>query len=374
MNQTSSLRFASMQHGFGDVYMPHWEKTLVRPTQSIKEVLKVIDKAELQVALVVDEDRKLLGVITDGDVRRGLLKGLGLESQAHEVMTRNPTVANSEMRPSAIEALMREKQLRHIPLLDAEGVLLDLFLLDEATRRERFENTVVLMAGGLGERLSELTKDIPKPLLKVGNKPILEIILESFLSQGFYRFQISVNYKADLIEAYFGDGSRWGAKIDYLHERTRMGTAGSLSLLQEKPKEPFFVMNGDLLTKVNFKQMLEFHNAQAQLATMAVREYDVQVPFGVIELDGQNIINIVEKPVKRYFVNAGVYILSPQCLSLIPEDEFFDMPSLFLKLIGSGFSTASFPVHEYWLDIGQMSDFQRAGVEYLEHWSVKEKG
>jgi dTDP-glucose pyrophosphorylase len=372
MNQTSSFRLAN-EHYSGDIVMAHWEKTLVRSDQSIRDVLKVIDAAELQVALVVNEQRKLLGVITDGDIRRGFLKGLGLESRASEVMTQNPTVASSDMRPSAIEALMREKQLRHIPLLDTDGILLDLFLLDEATKRERFENTVVLMAGGLGERLGELTKDVPKPLLKVGDKPILEIILESFLSQGFYRFQFSVNYRADMIETYFGDGSHWGASIEYLHEPTRMGTAGSLGLLQDKPSEPFFVMNGDLLTKVNFKQMLEFHTAQAQLATMAVREYDVQVPFGVIELDGQNIINIVEKPVKRYFVNAGVYILSPQCLALIPKDEFFDMPSLFLKLIQSGFSTTSFPIHEYWLDIGRMSDFQRAGVEYLEHWSRKEE-
>lgn len=352
--------------------MADWQKTLVSPEQSIRQVLKVIDTAELQIALVVDDQRRLLGLITDGDVRRGLLRGLSLESSAREVMTRNPTVASSDMRPSAIEALMREKQLRHIPLVDAGGVLLNLYLLDEATRRERLENTVVLMAGGLGQRLSELTKDVPKPLLRLGDKPILEIILESFLAQGFYRFQISVNYKADMIQEYFGDGSRWGASISYLHEPTRMGTAGSLSLLQEKPKEPFFVMNGDLLTKVNFKQMLEFHISQAQLATMAVREYDVQIPFGVIELEGQNIINIVEKPVKRYFVNAGVYILSPQCLPLIPKDQFFDMPSLFLKLIQSGFGTASFPVHEYWLDIGRMSDFQRAGVEYLENWGKKE--
>ncbi len=371
VNQASSFRLEDFIPG--DLSMAHWQKTLVDPDASIRKVLKVIDEAELQVALVVNENRKLLGVITDGDVRRGLLRGLTLEACASEVMTQNPTVASSDMRPSAIEALMREKQLRHIPVLDEQGVLLDLFLLDEATKIERFENTVVLMAGGLGERLGELTKDMPKSLLKVGDKPILEIILESFLAQGFYRFQLSVNYKAEMIENYFGDGSRWGASIGYLNEHTRMGTAGSLSLFQEKPKEPFFVMNGDLLTKVNFKQMLEFHTAQAQLATMAVREYDVQVPFGVIELDGQNIINIIEKPVKRYFVNAGVYILSPQCLPLIPKDEFFDMPSLFLKLINNGFTTSSFPLHEYWLDIGRMSDFQRAGVEYLEHWSRKEE-
>ncbi len=351
--------------------MADWLKTLVSPANTIREVLAAIDAAELQIALVVDENKKLLGVITDGDVRRGLLAGLTLESAAHKVMNTLFTVATLDMKPSATETLMREKQLRHIPIVNEHGVILDLRLLDEVTKTERLPNVVVLMAGGLGERLGELTKDIPKPLLKVGDKPILEIILESFLSQGFHRFFISVNYKSEMIEEYFSDGSRWGAEIKYVRETKRLGTGGSLSLLPELPKEPFFVMNGDLLTKVNFKGMLEFHTSQTQLATMAVREYDVQIPFGVTELDGHKITGLVEKPVKRFFVNAGVYVLSPQCLPLIPNDEFFDMPSLFQKLIENGFNTSSFPIHEYWLDIGRISDFQRANVEYLENWVTK---
>jgi dTDP-glucose pyrophosphorylase len=351
--------------------MVDWHKTLVSPTNTIREVLAAIDVAELQIALVVSEEKKLLGMITDGDVRRGLLAGMTLESSANSVMNTQFTVATQAMKPSATEALMREKQLRHIPVVDEHGIILDLRLLDEATKTERLPNVVVLMAGGLGERLGELTKDIPKPLLKVGDKPILEIILESFLSQGFHRFFISVNYKSEMIETYFGDGSRWGANIQYVRETKRLGTGGSLSLLSELPKDPFFVMNGDLLTKVNFKGMLEFHISQAQLATMAVREYDVQIPFGVTELDGHKITSLVEKPVKRFFVNAGVYVLSPQCLPLIPKDEFFDMPNLFQKLIDNGFATSSFPIHEYWLDIGRLSDFQRANVEYLENWTAK---
>jgi dTDP-glucose pyrophosphorylase len=351
--------------------MADWLKTLVAPTHTIRQVLAAIDAAELQIALVVDQDKKLLGVITDGDVRRGLLAGLTLEATANSVMNTQFTSASEDMKPTAIETLMRDKQLRHIPILNERGILLDLRLLDEATKTERLPNVVVLMAGGLGERLGELTKDTPKPLLKVGDKPILEIILESFLAQGFHRFFISVNYKSEMIENYFGDGSRWGADIEYVRETKRLGTGGSLSLLPEIPKDPFFVMNGDLLTKVNFKGMLEFHASQTQLATMAVREYDVQIPFGVTELDGHKITGLVEKPVKRFFVNAGVYVLSPQCLPLIPKDEFFDMPNLFQKLINHGFATSSFPIHEYWLDIGRMSDFQRANVEYLENWTVK---
>jgi dTDP-glucose pyrophosphorylase/urease gamma subunit len=366
--QTSIQQATGIQQGKMVISMMNWEKTLVQPTDTLRQVLSVIDKAELQIALVVDDQKKLLGVITDGDVRRGFLAGLTLESTASKVMNPQFTVATQDMKPSAIEALMREKQLRHIPIIDENGIILDLRLLDEATKTERLPNIVVLMAGGLGERLGELTKDTPKPLLKVGDKPILEIILESFLAQGFHRFFISVNYKSQMIEDYFGDGSRWGAEIQYVRETKRLGTGGSLSLLSELPKEPFFVMNGDLLTKVNFKGMLEFHESQTQLATMAVREYDVQIPFGVTELDGHKITGLVEKPVKRFFVNAGVYVLSPQCLPLIPKDNFFDMPSLFQKLIDNGFATSSFPLHEYWLDIGRMSDFQRANVEYLENW------
>jgi dTDP-glucose pyrophosphorylase/predicted transcriptional regulator len=359
------------QHVKMVVSMSNWEKTLVRPTDTVRQVLKVIDTAELQIALVADETRKLVGVITDGDVRRGLLAGRTLESSASSVMNTEFTVAADDMKPSATEALMRERQLRHIPIVDENGTILGLRLLDEVTKTERLDNVVVLMAGGLGERLGELTKETPKPLLKVGDKPILEIILESFLAQGFHRFFMSVNYKSQMIEDYFGDGSRWGATIQYVRESKRLGTGGSLSLLPDMPKEPFFVMNGDLLTKVNFKGMLEFHETQAQLATMAVREYDVQIPFGVTELEGHKITGLVEKPVKRFFVNAGVYVLSPQCLPLIPKEEFFDMPNLFQKLITSGFNTSSFPIHEYWLDIGRLSDFQRANVEYLENWPAK---
>ncbi|MGL4611618.1 MAG: nucleotidyltransferase family protein [Trueperaceae bacterium] len=351
--------------------MAQWQQTLVSPENTIRQVLRVIDNAELQVALVTDPQDKLLGVITDGDVRRGLLRGQSLESPALSIMNTEFIAASPDMFLTAVEALMREKQLRHMPILDADGRILDLVLLDETTKTQRLDNLVVLMAGGLGERLGELTRETPKSLLKIGEKPILEIILESFLAQGFYRFCMSINYKADMIENHFGDGSRWGAEIRYVRESKRLGTGGSLSLLPEVPKEPFFVMNGDLLTKVNFKGMLEFHKAQAQLATMAVREYDVQIPFGVTELQGTTITGIVEKPIKRFFVNAGVYVLSPQCLPIIPQDTFFDMPNLFQKLMQGGFTTSSFPLHEYWLDIGQMGDFQRAGLDYLEHWITK---
>ena len=349
--------------------MLDWTKTFVSCESSLREVIATIDKAELQIALVVDKKTRLLGVITDGDVRRGLLKGLTLEAKAHEVMTQKPLTATPEMRLIAIEKLMQAHSLMHVPVIDEDGVMVSLAIQGKLLPRERFENEIFLMVGGLGTRLGELTKELPKPLLKIGNKPILEIILDSFLAQGFYKFTFAVNYKAELIESYFGDGSKWGADINYLRESKRMGTCGALSLIEERPELPFLVMNGDLLTKINFKHLLEFHKARNSLATMAVREYDVQVPFGVISLEGNRIKDLVEKPTQRYFVNAGVYVLSPEALDFIPNDSFYDITTLFQDLLHKGLPTHSFPIYEYWLDIGRMSDFHQAHIDFSEEWS-----
>jgi len=220
-----------------------------------------------------------------------------------------------------------------------------------------------LMAGGLGSRLGELTKDTPKPLLKVGTKPILEVILENFISHGFHRFYISVNYKAEMIRDYFGDGSRWGVEIRYLHEHKRLGTAGALSLLPDNPTLPVLVMNGDLLTKVNFRQLIDFHNETNSKATMCVREFELQVPYGVVQIANHRLRAIEEKPVQRFFVNGGIYVLSPDMLQFIPEDSFYDMPTLFDEIIARGEETSVFPIREYWIDIGRADDFERANDE-----------
>ena len=346
-----------------------WRATLVAPDASLRDVIATIDAAELQIAVVIDAEEHLLGVITDGDVRRALLRGLTLTTPAAEVMTLNPTTVTPDMRPTAIENLMLERDLRHIPVVDASGVLVGLALPGTNKGGRKFNNQVFLMAGGLGSRLGDLTRDTPKPMLRVGGKPILETILEGFLAQGFYRFTIAVNYKSDLIQAYFGDGSRWGAEVSYLHEAKRLGTCGALSLLEKTPEQPFFVMNADLLTKVNFGQMLEFHTLNSACATMAVREYDVQIPFGVVDTEDSSITALTEKPVQRYFVNAGVYVLEPDCLDHIPENDMFDMTQLFNSLLTRAQKAVSFPVHEYWLDIGRLSDFEQANSDYHELWA-----
>jgi NDP-sugar pyrophosphorylase family protein len=219
------------------------------------------------------------------------------------------------------------------------------------------------MAGGEGMRLRPLTKNIPKPMLKVGNKPLLHTLVEKFKDSGYINIVMCVNYKSKVIKDYFGDGEKFGVKIEYIHEKTKMGTAGALSLFKKKPKEPFFVINGDLLTNLNFEKMLDFHYEHNSMATMCVREYNIDSPYGEVKLKNENIKSIEEKPKHKFFVNAGVYILDPKCIDLIPK-KFFDMPSLFKKMIENKNKTISFPLGEYWLDIGKINDYKKANLEF----------
>lgn len=346
--------------------MSIWKELLVSPQTPIREAIQKLDAGAMQIVLVVDDKEQLLGTVTDGDIRRGILKGLALHDQVQKIMNPDPTVVRFDESRDSIMAAMQRKQLHHIPLVDDQRRVMGLETLDDLLQSRIRQNRVVLMAGGLGSRLRPLTDDCPKPMLKVGNKPLLETILENFMEYGFRRFYISVNYMADVVKAYFGDGSRWGADICYLQEDQKLGTAGALSLLPERPAEPLFVMNGDLLTKVNFSQLLDFHSSHDAGGTMCVREYDFQVPYGVVKIDGHRIAGIDEKPIQRFFVNAGIYVLEPDALDLIPPNTFYDMPTLFEKMIEQKKETAVFPVREYWLDIGQLADYDRANGEFMQ--------
>ncbi len=346
--------------------MSVWKEVLVSPQTPIRDAIQKLDAGAMQIILVVEENEQLLGTVTDGDVRRGILKGVALHDQVQKIMNPDPTVARFDESRDSIMATMQRKQLHHIPLVDDRRRVMGLETLDDLLQSRIRQNRVVLMAGGLGSRLRPLTDDCPKPMLKVGNKPLLETILENFMEYGFRRFYISVNYMADVVKEYFGDGSRWGADICYLQEDQKLGTAGALSLLPERTTEPLFVMNGDLLTKVNFSQLLDFHSSHGAGGTMCVREYDFQVPYGVVKIDGHRIAGIDEKPIQRFFVNAGIYVLEPDVLDLIPANTFYDMPSLFEKMIGQKKETAVFPIREYWLDIGQLADYDRANGEFMQ--------
>lgn len=345
--------------------MADWKRTLLSPDSVIADAIKVIDDSALQICLVVDDTERLLGTVTDGDIRRALLRGLGLEVPIDAIMKRDPLTAKPKTGREKLLAIMADSMLRQIPLLDADGRVVGLALIDELIRPAcGRRNPVVLMAGGIGSRLMPLTKSAPKPLLSVGDKPLLETILETFVEQNFRRFFISVNYKAHMIRDHFGDGRKWDADIRYLEEDRPLGTAGALRLIPERPDEPMIVMNGDLLTRVNFQHLLDYHRQSAAKATMCVREYDFEVPFGVVEIEDNRIRSLDEKPVHSFFVNAGIYVLDSEVVDLIPAGETCDMTTLFESLIGEGLPAAAFPIREYWLDVGSADQLKQANWEF----------
>lgn len=338
---------------------------------TIKEALQIIDLGAVKFAIIVDKDDRLIGTLTDGDIRRAILAGKTLDDDISTVYFNDPTVANANNTKEEIINLCTTKKIYQIPIVDNQGKVVSIDLLDELLKPEIHTNKVVLMVGGLGTRLRPLTENTPKPMLHVGGKPILQTIVEKFVSYGFVNIIMCVGYKSNIIQHFFEDGSKFGANIEYILEEQRMGTAGALSLLEKKPNEPFFVMNGDLLTNVNFEHLLEFHMASNSMATMCVREYDFQVPYGVVNVQDGKIISIEEKPVHKFFVSAGIYMLDPKCLENIPENEFYDMPTLFEQLIKSNQNTVSFPLREYWLDIGRLEEYEKANREYTKEFSLK---
>ena len=340
-----------------------WRKALVRLNTNIEQTIKVIDKGALRIALVVDDENILHGVVTDGDIRRALLNHVSLENPVKEIMNVNPRFASVSDSKTSILAILERDELLQIPILD-NGVLVGLETLQHLLTRSRHDNPVFLMAGGFGTRLRPLTDTCPKPLLRVGEKPILENILESFIANGFWNFYISTHYMSEMVTDYFGDGSKWGVEIRYVKESEPLGTGGALGLLpQNIPTIPLIMMNGDLLTSVNFEDLLKFHKESRASLTMCVREYDFQVPYGVVEAEGMCVKSIVEKPVHKFFVNAGIYVLDSQVVKSIERNEYIDMPTLATRLISTKDKVAMFPIYEYWLDIGQRKDFDRAQID-----------
>ena len=301
--------------------------------------------------------------MTDGDIRRGFLKGLNINSSIKSIIFKKPTVVRKNYSKEKLIKIALSKKIYQIPIVDKNGKLKGVHILDEIIQPKNKSNKVVIMAGGRGMRLRPLTKNIPKPMLKVGNKPILQIIIEKFKKSGYKNFVICVNYKSKMIKDFFGDGSKFGVKIEYIDEKKRMGTAGALSLFKLKPKKPFFVINGDLLTNLDFEKLIDFHHDHNSKATMCISEYNIKSPYGEVKLDVENIITIAEKPVHKFFVNAGVYVLDPSCIDLVPK-KFYDMTSLFKKIIINKNKVVSFPIGEYWLDIGRFNDYKKANLEY----------
>ena len=342
-----------------------WQKTLIPESSTIKQALAIINSEALRVAVVVDQKQKLRGMISDGDIRRGLLNDLTLSDSVVKVMNSSPITAKSGASKESLVELMEQKQILSVPLIDQSGRIVGLETLHSALSKERYKNPVFIMAGGFGTRLRPLTDNCPKPMLKIGDKPILETVIKRFIKAGFNNFYISTHYMPEQIHQHFGDGSDLGVSISYVHEDTPLGTGGALGLLPENmPQDlPLIMINGDVLTNVDFERLLSFHMENDADATMCVREYDYQIPYGVINGEGNKITSMVEKPIQRFFVNAGIYVLSPTVIQSVPKNHHIDMPTLLEQHMNERDNVLMFPIHEYWLDIGRMDDFNRAQAD-----------
>ena len=353
--------------------MENWRNLIITEQISILEAIKVIDSGGGQIALVADPAGRLCGTLTDADVRRAILSGMDLSLPALKIMNTCPTTIRDNDPESKALDLMRTHHLRQIPVLDANGCIVNTLMREEFLDNPHLPNAAVIMAGGLGTRLAPLTQNCPKPMLTVGAKPLLEIILDCLIESGFRRFFIAVNYMCEMIVDYFGDGMSKGVSIEYLQEDKRLGTAGALCLLPTAEAHPVLVINGDILTRINFQKIISYHTQMNAAATMAVKQYSFQVPYGVAVSDEQHYITaITEKPVHDFFVNAGIYVLSSSALCKIPDNCYFDMPSLFQKLLSENKPIAAFPIHEYWLDIGQPDDYQKANREFRSIFKVED--
>jgi dTDP-glucose pyrophosphorylase len=340
-----------------------WRSVCIKVTDTADNALRVLDAGGLRIALVTDDAGRLLGVISDGDIRRAILRRQDFSEPVTSIMNSRPTTVPFGTSREIVRGIMQQYSMMNIPVLDRDGRLVGLETFHDLLSVPKRDNWVVLMAGGFGTRLQPLTNDLPKPLLIVGDKPILETILEGFIAAGFHRFCISLHYRAQQIREYFGDGSHWGVTIRYVEEDMPLGTAGALGLLGNVGNRPVIMMNGDLLTKLDFNALIDFHESMKAAVTLCVREYDMQVPFGVVEGEDLLVRGIVEKPVHRFFVNAGVYVVSPEVIAVMRPACRIDMPDLVKTLIADKRKVPMFPIHEYWIDIGRPDDFHRAQQE-----------
>jgi dTDP-glucose pyrophosphorylase len=337
-----------------------WRKALLAVDATLQQAIVSLDASALQIVMVVDPMNVLLGTLTDGDIRRGLLRGLDMQSPVDSIIHRDPLVVPPQMERELVLQLMQANKVRQLPVVDSQRRVVGLHVWDELLVHERRPNTMVIMAGGKGMRLRPYTEHCPKPMLPVGGKPMLEHIIERARSEGFQRFVLAVHYLGHMVEDYFGDGSRWQVDIDYLREEAPLGTAGALALLDAKPEMPLIVTNGDVLTDIHYGELLDFHNHHGAAATMAVRMHEWQHPFGVVRTSGVDIIGFEEKPIIKSHINAGVYALDPNVLDHMYKGEHCDMPTLFAKLQDRGLRTVVYPMHEPWLDVGRVDDYTAA--------------
>jgi dTDP-glucose pyrophosphorylase len=345
--------------------MPNfWKKILLPANTTLHQAICCMDETSLQILIIVTDGGRLLGTLTDGDIRRGLLRGLEMSSTVESIIHRDPLVVPPQWGRDTVLQLMQANKVHQLPVVDEKRNVVGLHLWDELLAPSKRPNVMVVMAGGRGTRLGAYTEHCPKPLLPIGGKPMLEHIIERAKSEGFDHFVLSVHYLGQMIEEHFGDGERLKVQIDYLREQTPLGTAGALGLLKTRPAESFLVTNGDVLTDIRYGELLDFHIRHGASATMAVRLHEWQHPFGVVKTKGVDIVGFEEKPVARSHINAGVYVLEPNALDLIGVDEHCDMPTLFARVQEKKARTIVYPMHEPWLDVGRPADLERARSDY----------
>lgn len=347
------------------------DQLVILSSSTIRTAMELININAAQICFIVDSEKKLMGALSDGDIRRALLSGASLDSPVTQYMNKTPRYVKLNLDQAEIIQKMKQWEVKQLPVVDDNNRLTHVEIFDELIGLIKKNNRVVLMAGGMGLRLRPLTESTPKPLLPIAGVPILERIIARFRDVGFYKFTICVNYLGYQIKDYFGDGSKFNVEIDYIVETKEMGTCGSLSLLKNKIVEPVVVMNGDILTLANFGDLVKFHNDKSAIATMCVKEYVVDIPYGTVQLSEHKIEKIVEKPKEVFHINAGIYVLSKEALAHIPDNTSFDMPSLFSKLNEADKVTNAYILKDYWLDIGRIEDYHKAQFIYEE--SIQKK-
>jgi dTDP-glucose pyrophosphorylase len=340
-----------------------WRQVILPASATIAQAIRNLDQVGIKIILVANETGVLEGTISDGDIRRGLLKGLDMNSPLTSIIHRNALVVPPELGRELVMQLMIANKIQQIPVVDEQHQIVDLHLWDEITTPPTRTNLMVIMAGGLGTRLLPHTENCPKPLLPVAGKPMLEQIIERAKLEGFNHFVIAIHYLGHMIEEYFGTGERLGVQIDYSREKSPLGTAGALGLLNPLPDAPFVVTNGDVITDIRYGELLDFHTRYAAAATMAVRVHEWQHPFGVVQTQGVEIVGFEEKPIARSHINAGVYALDPSALSFLTANAHCDMPTLFERLQANKKRTVAYPMHEPWLDVGRPDDLKKANIE-----------
>lgn len=341
-----------------------WHQALIEPSATLQQAAQNLSESALRIVLVVDgAQQRLLGTLSDGDIRRGLLRGLGLTSVVAEVMNPSPLVVPEGISPDLVRQIMRVNKIQQIPEVTIDGHVVELHTWEDFETSTLVGALMVIMAGGKGTRLRPHTAECPKPMLTVHGKPMLLHIIERARAEGFYKFVVSLNYLGHIVENFFGDGQKFGVQIDYLREIAPLGTAGALSLFATPPDIPFVVINGDVLTDIRYADLLEFHNRYSADATMATRLHEWQHPFGVVSTDGLTIVGFEEKPIARTHINAGVYAISPKSLALLSKGEPCDMPKLFERLQEKGGRTIAYPMHEPWLDVGRPEDLNTANAQ-----------